>query len=271
MTVWPFAEGLSDRRAADAVRGRIAWTYALGLALTDAGFDPTVVRAFRTRLVQGKAEQGVRETLPERVREAGLLKTRGRQRTDSTPVFAAGRVLNRRERVGETRRAALHALAVRAPEGLQQQVPPEWFERYGSRVEHDDLPEADAARQQRAWGIGEGGQHLLHAVDRATGQPWLAQVPAVITLRRLWSEQYLEEPGQLRRREVKEMPAAADQLTAPDDTDARYSPTRHVEWVGDTVHRTETGGANTPHLRVSVETTPATPPDAQMAAVGQAS
>ena len=44
-------------------------------------------------------------------------------------------MLNRLERVGETLRAALNALAVLAPEWLQQQVPPEWFERYGSRVE----------------------------------------------------------------------------------------------------------------------------------------
>lgn len=34
---WEFAEGLSDRQAADAVRGRIDWTYALGLELTDTG------------------------------------------------------------------------------------------------------------------------------------------------------------------------------------------------------------------------------------------
>jgi transposase len=33
-TVLQFAEDLSDREAADAVRGRIDWKYALGLALT---------------------------------------------------------------------------------------------------------------------------------------------------------------------------------------------------------------------------------------------
>ena len=111
VTVLQFVEGLSDRRAADAVRGRIDWKYALGLALTDAGFDHTVLSEFRTRLVQGNAEQGLLDTLLERVREAGLLKTRGRQRTDSTHVLAAVRMLNRLERVGETLRAALNALA----------------------------------------------------------------------------------------------------------------------------------------------------------------
>jgi len=43
VTVFQFAEGLSDRQAADAVRGRIDWKYALSLDLTDPGFDHTVL------------------------------------------------------------------------------------------------------------------------------------------------------------------------------------------------------------------------------------
>ena len=43
VTVMQFAEGLTDRQAADAVRGRIDWKYALGLALADAGFDHSVL------------------------------------------------------------------------------------------------------------------------------------------------------------------------------------------------------------------------------------
>lgn len=42
VTIMQFAEGLSDRQAADAVRGRIDWKYALGLELTDPGFDASV-------------------------------------------------------------------------------------------------------------------------------------------------------------------------------------------------------------------------------------
>lgn len=43
--------------------------------------------------------------------EMSWLKTRGRQRTDSTRILAAGRRLNRLERVGATLRAALNKLA----------------------------------------------------------------------------------------------------------------------------------------------------------------
>src|SRR5262245_14188258 len=51
VTVMQFLEGLSDRQAAETVRARIDWKYALSLELTDAGFDYSVLSEFRTRLV----------------------------------------------------------------------------------------------------------------------------------------------------------------------------------------------------------------------------
>src|SRR5215216_503677 len=56
VTVLQFAENLSDRRAAEAVRGRVDWKYLLGLELADPGFDASVLSEFRTRLVTGGAE-----------------------------------------------------------------------------------------------------------------------------------------------------------------------------------------------------------------------
>ena len=127
-TVLQFAEGLSDRQAADAVRSRIDWKYVLGLDLTDPGFDHTVLSEFRTRLVTGEAETLLLDALLTLARAQGLLKTRGRQRTDSTHVVGAIRVLNRLERVGETLRAALNSLAVVAPAWVQTLAPPEWYD-----------------------------------------------------------------------------------------------------------------------------------------------
>lgn len=107
-----YVEGLSDRQAADAMCGWIDWKCALGLSLTDHGFDHTVLSEFRTRLLAGEAERLLLDTLLQRLAECGLVKPRGRQRTDSTHVLAAVRRLNRLERVGETLRAALNELAV---------------------------------------------------------------------------------------------------------------------------------------------------------------
>ena len=63
VTVMQFAEGLPDRQAADAVRARIDWKYALGLELTDAGFDYSVLSEFRARLVAGSAEERLLDVL----------------------------------------------------------------------------------------------------------------------------------------------------------------------------------------------------------------
>ena len=57
VSVLQYVEGLSDRQAADAVRGHIDWKYALALELTDPGFDHTVLSEFRARLVEGRIEQ----------------------------------------------------------------------------------------------------------------------------------------------------------------------------------------------------------------------
>jgi transposase len=98
------AENLSDRQAADAVRRRIDWTYLLGLDLVDPGCDFSVLRACRDRLLVGGRDQRLLDDLLERFRTRGLLKARGKQRTDSTHIQAAARTLNRLECVGETMR-----------------------------------------------------------------------------------------------------------------------------------------------------------------------
>jgi transposase len=263
-TVMQFAEGLSDRQAADAVRSRIDWKYALGLELTDPGFDHTVLSEFRTRLAGGQAEQRLLDALLAQVRERGLLRARGRQRTDSTHVLAAIRVLNRLELVGETVRHALNSLAVVAPDWLRAQVPPEWFDRYGTRIENYHLPKTAVAREALAAMIGADGRQLLQAVDAATDLPWLREVPAVQTLRQVWVEQYTDPPGPLRWRAVNDRVSAAELIASPYDPEARYSTTREVQWVGYKVHLTETCDDGQPQLITQVLTTPATTPDCVM-------
>ena len=55
--VMQFAEGLTDKQAAQAVAARIDWKYALGLEITSIGFDPSVLSEFRKRLIDGGRER----------------------------------------------------------------------------------------------------------------------------------------------------------------------------------------------------------------------
>ncbi|GAA2999285.1 hypothetical protein GCM10010519_34860 [Streptomyces lactacystinicus] len=109
------AENLTDQQAADAVRDKLSWMYALGLDLADTGFDFTVLSQFRRRVVEHQLEKKVLDLLLARLVELGLLKAGGKQRTDATHVVCAVRDLNRLELAGESVRAAVEALTVAAP------------------------------------------------------------------------------------------------------------------------------------------------------------
>src|SRR5215469_11296787 len=109
ITVVQFIEGLPDRQAAEAVRGRIDLKYALGLELSDPGFDFSILSDFRKRLVEGEAEQLLLDAMLTVFKEQGWLKGRQRHRTDSTHVLAKVRAINRLMCVGEAMRFALNS------------------------------------------------------------------------------------------------------------------------------------------------------------------
>lgn len=263
VTIMQFAEGLSDAQAADAVRARIDWKYALALELTDPGFDASVLSEFRDRLLAGNAEAQLFESMLLLLREQGLLKAKGRQRTDSTHILGAIQVLNRLECVGETLRSALNLLATVAPEWLQAWVPASWFDRYSRRFQDYRLPSGKAERYALAEQIGADGLELLRRVYEEPSPPVLRDLPALQLLRRLWLQQFYaaapDEP--VRWRTAEDLPPAALVISTPYDPDARYSKKRDTHWTGYKVHLTETCDDDTPHLITDVTTTAATTAD----------
>ena len=196
-------------------------------------------------------------------RERKLIKERGKQRTDSTHVLAAIRVLNRLENVGATLRHALNTLAVAAPEWLRAHATPEWIERYGARVEEYRLPKGKDERLPLAELIGADGHKLLEAIYADAGPAWMRQVPAVERLRQVWVQQYYLAENQLHWRTAEEhgLAPAAVGIRSPHDPQARYSEKRSTAWVGYKAHLTETCDEDKPRLITEVETTVATVPD----------
>lgn len=266
--VFQFIEGLSDRQAADAVRSRIDWKYALGLELTDPGFDFSVLSEFRARLIAGGVEHQLLDTMLSQFKQRGWLKARGSQRTDSTHVLAAVRVLNRLETVGETLRAALNALAAAAPDWLREQVEPEWFDRYDHQVEEYRLPKGQEARYKYAATIGADGSRLLSAVYSPEAPAWLREIPAVQILRKVWLHQYMVMQSQIQLRSAQDLPPAGARIDSPYDPDASYGNKRSATWTGYKVHVTETcdRDPNEVHLITNVETTQAHITDADLTA-----
>jgi transposase len=274
VTIMQFRENLADRQAAEAVRARIDWKYLLSLELTDPGFDFSVLSEFRDRLLAGSAEELLLDKLLERCRALGLLTARGQQRTDSTHVLAAIRVLNRLELVAETLRAALNAVATVAPDWLQAITPLAWYERYSRRIEESRLPKATAEREVYAQTVGEDGFQLLDALEAPDAPQEARELPILESLRRTWQRHY-ERTGhpastagggaqrRVRWKTERELPPAAEGIESPYDAEARYRHKRDTQWTGYMVHVSETCEPTAPHLLTHVHTTPATVHEAQ--------
>jgi transposase len=272
VTVLQFREGLPDRQAAEAVRARIDWKYLLGLELTDPGFDHSVLCEFRARLLEGSAEERLLRKLLEVCQARGLLKARGRQRTDSTHVLASIRVLNRLELLGETLRAALNELATVAPDWLREVAPEGWYRRYARRVEDGRLPRATAERETYARTIGEDGFALLDRLDKATTPEGLRRLPAVEVLRQVWARHFVREGGAppgggVRLRPKEEPRPATESIESPYDLEARFRTRSGTSWTGYIVHLSESCEDDAVHLLTHAMTTIATVHEARCTAV----
>src|SRR5580704_5843687 len=203
VTVLQFTENLTDRQAADAVRGRLDWKYCLGLALDDEGFDLSVLSEFRSRLVAGGREAALLEALLARLGELGLVGAGMPQRTDSTHVLGRIRELSRLELAGESVRAALEALAAAAPGWLAAVIDASWQQVYGLR----GLPAVQALR--RIW----VQQFCLE--HSAAGE------------KVIW------------RGDEQGLPPGRARIISCYDLDARYADRRGTGWGGYKVHLSE--------------------------------
>lgn len=196
-----------------------------------------------------------------RFNDLGLLKTRGKQRTDSMHILAAIRNLNQLELVHETLRYALNELAQQAPVWLKRRVTGEWFELYGERTSNYLLPKNESERQ--AWGerVGRDGWFLLEQILLKDEYPELGELQAVETLRRVWVQNFSLESDQIRLRKRKNRPPSSLRIASPYDMEARVSSKRFITWTGYKVHMTETCNTESPSFITNAETRPSTETD----------
>ncbi|WP_327249941.1 hypothetical protein [Streptomyces sp. NBC_01320] len=104
------------------------------MELDDPGFHHSVLADFRERLAQDDRADRLLDLALARLKEAGLVRERTTQRTDSTHVLAAVRDLTRLELVTEAVRAVLEAVAGSASHLLTGLVDEDWGRRYGRQV-----------------------------------------------------------------------------------------------------------------------------------------
>jgi transposase len=263
VTVLQALENLSDRQAAEMVRGRLDWKYALSLPLDDQGFDASILVDFRQRLLDHEAQDLLLEPILRLCREHGWLKAGGKQRTDSTFVLANARRLSSLESVGESLRTSLNELAEVAPDWVLGVISPDWFDRYVHRFELQRFPKGKQAQDALQRQVGEDSWRLLQVAMDEHAPQLVQDCPSLVLLQQVWNQHFERINDVVRWRDGPLVPNA-ERVVSPYETDARASRKRDTEWLGYKVHLTETCSEEEPvHLIVQAEITAATVQDVE--------
>ncbi len=77
-------EGLSDREATQAVATDLRWKVACGLSITDAGFHPTTLTQWRSRLRRSERPERIFDAVRDVIASTNVLANKHRRALDST-------------------------------------------------------------------------------------------------------------------------------------------------------------------------------------------
>ncbi|GAA3985732.1 hypothetical protein [Streptomyces plumbiresistens] len=193
-----------------------------------------------TRGTGGRADRLLDLALAH-LKEAGLVRERTMQRTDSTHVLAAVRDLTRLELVTEAVRAALEEVAGTSPHLLDELVDEDWGLRYGRPVR---LGKNSTKPKTRILATGNDAVRLLEHVYRHGADH--TSRPRIQALRQIMVQNYHRDTaGHLRWRTAETeggpgLPPSSRTIVSPYDTSARYARHGHIiSWKGFAAHLTE--------------------------------
>jgi len=258
VTVFQFMESLPDRAAAEAVRLRLDWKYALHLPLDDAGFNFSVLSEFRDRLLAHQAERLLFDQVVAWLQQAGLIKTRSRQRTDSLSVLTKVRDLSRLELVLESLRLAVRAIVAAEQDWACAHLPFSWEQQYGQRAVEYQMSEAQRADLEQS--VGRDGFWLLDGLDAPTTPTGLRDLEAVQLLRQVWAQKFVRDTSGVVWRPAGHYDGHTE-IHTPHDPEARWSAKRGQGTVGYRLQVTDTDADGAPHLLTDIALTPHTHAD----------
>lgn len=208
-----YMERLPDRQAAEASAYDLRWKLALHLEANGEGFHPTSLVKFRERLLEHGLERIGFEGVLAGLIEKGWVKPQAKQRLDSTHVMGLVARMSRLERMRETIRLALEALAEVEPKPESWAV---WRERYAeSRPDYKSPEDVLRGKLMQA---GEDGERIL---AWAGGLPEaVREAEAVRLLRRVIEETFTKEEG--AGRDIRR-PTPPGAVQNPHDPEAHWS------------------------------------------------
>lgn len=189
ITIFQFAEGLPDRKAADATRTRMDWKYALHLPLNYPGLKPITLCRYRQRLRANLQGQVVFEDLLNRIAAVGLLSRREKLGREAMVVIRSVCTTTRLDIMAQAINLALEALAAQRPEWLRAIALPHWYKRYDGLTLTNQIPHSEIEQSALARALGSDAQHLLQAVLGLDMQA-AADVLEIHNLQKVYQDQF---------------------------------------------------------------------------------
>ena len=198
LTIFQFAEELTNLQIAEALRNRVELKYALHLPMNTPQLDPNTLCEFRKYLFNNPPYQVIFQTLLDRTAEFGLFKNIQDQPVLTMPVLIAVCTATRIEEVVHAMHQALETLAVADPEWLRRVTLPYWYDRYNRGTRKVVLSFSDPKWHTRAMDIVNDIRYLLEVIDRLP-DPNLGELPEIKRIRQIMGKQFLTclyEPDQ---------------------------------------------------------------------------
>jgi transposase len=236
--------------------------YALGLELSDPGFDFTILSDFRKRLLEGGAEQVVLDAMLALFKEQGWRKRTPAPTNGFDPC--AGDPCERLiDSCVWARPCALRRVALPSElsSGFWHRAIPNGLTALATVSRSPASHAAKRSVRQSAPLIGRDGSNLLTDLYAAEAPTCLREIPAVEILRRIWIQNDVWVEGQLHWRSNEDLPPGNQFINSPSDHEARSGKKRETRWTGYKVHLSETCEEDAPHLITHVTTTAAATTD----------
>ena len=235
VTVFQFLEDIPDRVAAEYVRTRLDWKYALHIPLDDPGFHYSDLCNFRKRLAEHGKESLLFDQLLKHIESLGFLKKRKYQRTDSTHVLAVVCELSRLENLSESLRVSLRAIHKTDSAFYEMKIPALYREHWG--IPQSDYQMTDSQRREALERVGQDIHWLLSFLE--TNRKSFLHIPELEVLQTLFHQHFTLQASQKACLKDK-ADTGKDKIQSPHEPEARYSEKRGKSWVGYKTHITET-------------------------------
>ncbi len=194
LTIFQFAEELTNRQMVEALRNRVELKYALHLPMNTPQLDPNALCEFRRYLFKNPPYQVIFQTLIDRTAEFGLYKNVQDQPVLTMPVLIAVCTATRIEEIVEAMHQALETLAVTDPEWLRRVTVPYWYDRYSRRTRLPSFQNPAGRWNLKVLEIAADIQYLLEQIEQADN-PALASLREIKGLTRVWEEQFISCPN----------------------------------------------------------------------------